>query len=408
MEKLLQILTAFALASCAEQYDLEQSQQEVNCVGSPYIEWEGQCIDPTGTDDFAPSLQLAIDSMPPWSAVEQNPPARIDLPRNARLRFATGVIIDRPVAISGNGSYILPDDGVTALHLTSPTPNAGGADFSSLEDIWVKGSGKLNGGTAIRSSRHGTRVNRAMCMSMENCFIVRGQYGEEGGNASAQRWSNLVTRSCTNSVNVSGSDAQVGLFSGIEVLGCDNGIVDNSSFGNIWVGVSTEGTNGPGFRADYPASYVTVIGGYQEQGEHLAHIEGPSALVVGGNLPSKLDATSRADRIGMQSASIVYKKNGGPSVKIPGNSNGDVMSWNWQNGVTSNGHAVYEPIEYRLTYDEDEVGWSFWHGGPKSGIPQAVYWGTKTLTFIGYSAAEWIQGSVSIHHANEINGEEIQ
>lgn len=404
MKNLIRVILILLLAGCYSEGfgpdTLGSKSQAVNCVGSPYIEWEGQCIDPTGTDDFAPSLQVVVDSLPTPLPHEQRPPQRIDLPEGADLRFVSTVRFETPVALYGNGSRILPDDGVTAIVASSPGPTYNGAGYSLFEDIWVQGTGKTNEGVALDVRVHGVHVNRATCLSMEACFIVRGQYGEDGGNASAQRWSNIVARSCGSAIHVSGSDAQVGLFSGIEVLGCDTGIVDNSSFGNVWVGLSTEGVNGQGFRSDYPVSYVTVIGGYQEQGEILAHIEGPSALVVGGNLPAKLDSTSRADRIGMQSASLSFKR-GGPSVKIPGNGNGDVLSWNWQSGTTSNGYTVYEPIEYRLTYDEDAVGWSFWHGGPKSGIPQNIYGGTRALTLFGYSAAE-IAGALWIHRADHI------
>jgi hypothetical protein len=402
MKKINLLLLLAPLYSCGEYV----SSVQASSACAPLTDWEGQCIDTTGVAGASSAIQSAVNSLPPYSGnPAESVPQVLDLPAGALLRIDAQVVIDRPVVLRGNGSRLIVDDGITAILATSPTPNAGGSDYSLLQDIWITGSGFTNGSTAIDVRRHGVRVDRASCFRMETCFKVRGQYNEEGGNANAQRWSNLVARSCGTAFDVSGGDAQIGLYSGAEILSCDAGVVDSSAFGNVWVGVSTEGMRGPGFDMDKDSGYATVIGGYQEHGEHEAHIRGRSALVVGGNLPSYLDDNSQADRIGMQNGALRFKYQGGPTVRIPGFQSGDVMSWNWQSGETANGQAVSEFQNFRLTWDEQLFGWSFWHAGAPDGQPQNVYRSTRSLTLVGEDSQNVTQGHVIQNNVESINGQ---
>jgi hypothetical protein len=399
--RIILTLAILILTSCVEPTE-HSSVARSSVVCSPAEQgWYGSCVDVSGTYDFSADLQAKLDSMPPYVNSHISRPQVVELPVNADLRLDYGVVIDRPIILRGNGSRFLVGDGIVALKLTSPLPNKGGADRSVLEDMWFVGDGKDNGSHAIDARRGAIRVNRSVCLNMESCYKIRGSYGEEGGNANAMRWTNISARSCGTAIDISGGDAQIGLYSGVDVLGCDIGVVDGSAFGNVWLTVSTEGMGGPGFVSSKPAAYPLVLGGYQESGEDSAHIEGRSALVVGGNLAGVLDHSSQADRIGSQSAAITFKKSSGPTVKIPGDGNGDVMSWNWQNGVTSNGQIVYEPRQFRLTWDEAMEGWSFWFGGPKSGINQAIYHGTRAFTLSG-GGAPTPAGSVTVHRADTI------
>jgi hypothetical protein len=152
-----------------------------------------------------------------------------------------------------------------------------------------------------------------MIMGAGTCLDIKGEANE--ANANSVRVRDIVATGCYDyGVYVHGSDANAGLYSGVETLH-RTGIRDSSFLGNTWIAPHSEDNDKVSgdwgdlvsFIIDGAANAATVVGLYVESGDADPHVEPLHAIFVGGNgirlLPHKVD------RIGYGKSKLTFKIN---------------------------------------------------------------------------------------------------
>ncbi len=282
----------------------------------------GHCIDSTGQVSAAEAIESDLALLPTPGdysvGVPYHLPPASELLLTDHDSSGSAILIDRKLILEGNGAVLYFDEqsGVAVdvyASLTSSSPHQS-VLWSSLRDFTVRNRTNVENDTiGVRIRAHGVRASNLMLMGHGTCLDVKGEANE--ANANAGRIRDIVATGCYDyAVHVHGSDANAGLYSGVETLH-RTGIRDSSFLGNTWISphsedndkVSADWGDLVSFIVDGAANAATVIGLYIESGDADAYVEPLHALFVGGNgirtLPYKVD------RVGYGRSKLTFKLN---------------------------------------------------------------------------------------------------
>lgn len=255
-------------------------------------------------------LAAAIAAAP----VLSGPGYPIDLPYGQTLAVGTGVVVDRPVILRGNGCTLLTVEGGTALHFKPQ------AQRSTVEDLRIEGPGKYKPSLGVRVEAHGLRLRNMHITKAQTAVRMHSGKDYPGVNCNMQKWQDWWVTNCEVGFDINGGDSNAGLFIGVEMQSVDTPFRDSGFLGNTYLCPSSHGakpTQGAAWQFDELAAYHLILGGYLEGTDNL-DVQGSNSLVVGGNAVKALVPTARTERVGHGYAQLQFQRAGGARVRLPG------------------------------------------------------------------------------------------
>ena len=330
-----------------------------DCGQGGFCSAGGRCLSPTDGAANSAAIQAELDQLGSagLGLVYRLPPG-MDLPLGDPDGDGVALHVRTRVILEAGGARLLPPPNVTAIRME----HAG--SWSTVRDLYVLYPEAEHDGIAVDVVGHGMRIHNAWLQNPGTGIRVTSNHFAEGEvvNANHQRMSDVRMYGCHHwGLDLVGSDANAGVFSGFELTGC--AIRDDSFLGSLHLGHALE--SGPvALEQTRAANYGTWVGVYKESGPTVSTVSGRMTTLGGG----LLEHVPTGDRVGLGFSRLSFREThpNGQTVEmsIPPAA-GTAAMW-----VRFSG-AYADPLAWTLRRDpiHGDFGWTYQGTAPVELLP---------------------------------------